>query len=60
MPNLLISVASVAIQPAAAHDQFPKPVGTPKLHTAVTVNKPAGICESEAKQYTSVDISTTL
>lgn len=60
MPNLLVSVASVAIEQAKASDDFPTEVGQPKIHTAVTKNKPAGACESEAKQYTSATVSTDL
>jgi hypothetical protein len=43
VPDLVISVISVEMQPATSIDQFPTVVNEPTTHTDVTAGKSAGL-----------------
>lgn len=47
VPNLKVSVASSAVQPANADDEFPKWVGGFTTHTEITDGRPGGLCEGD-------------
>ena len=43
VPGLVISVASIEMQPATSIDRFPTIVNTPTTHTNITSGKSAGL-----------------